>query len=131
MSKPLSKRKIYAAIMAGGAAGASLRYLLLFLLAELPDREPWVILVENLTGAFLLGMLTGFIISKKIKDWPWAYLFGTGLLGSYTTFSTLALDAIYLFQSSVFLSFAYVFFSISGGLLLAFLGLYIGKRGQK
>lgn len=130
MKQKLSASKIYTAIMFGGAAGASLRYLMLYLFADIPDREPWIILVENISGSFFLGLLTGFVISKKIKEWPWLYLFGTGLLGSFTTFSTLALDVIYLLESSLILTLSYIIFSLSGGLFMAFLGLYLGKGGK-
>jgi fluoride exporter len=48
---------------------------------------PWGTLAVNLSGAFVLGLLTGAAFSGDGMR-----LVGTGLLGAYTTFSTWALE---------------------------------------
>jgi CrcB protein len=71
-----------------GGVGASLRFAVDWLVSlRLGFRFPYGILAVNLSGAFLLGLLTG---SGLHGD---GYLLaGVGLLGSYTTFSTWMLD---------------------------------------
>jgi fluoride exporter len=46
----------YLAVAVGGAVGGSLRYAFLTVFGAGPGGFPWVILAENLTGAFLLGL---------------------------------------------------------------------------
>jgi len=54
---------------------------------------PWGTLVINVTGAFVLGLLTGLADHRGV---PGAVLtvVGTGLLGAFTTFSTFAFDTV-------------------------------------
>jgi len=49
--------------------------------------------IINITGAILLGILTGI----DIKNWMYLLL-GDGFLGAYTTFSTFMYDGVNLFQ---------------------------------
>jgi CrcB protein len=49
---------------------------------------PWGILVVNLSGAALLGLLAGLAVHGDAQR-----LLGAALLGSYTTFSTWMLDS--------------------------------------
>jgi CrcB protein len=71
-----------------GGAGAVGRYLLDGAVAARVGRAyPWGTLAVNLSGAFVLGLLTGAALSGDGLR-----LLGTGLLGAYTTFSTWALE---------------------------------------
>jgi fluoride exporter len=72
-----------------GGLGALARFALDGAVAEQVGREfPYGTLVVNLVGAFVLGLLVGASLSQD------AYrLWGTGLLGSFTTFSTWALES--------------------------------------
>ena len=71
----------------GGALGATVRYLLVLLVS---GRFPWSILIANLAGSFLLGIL---LVSAS----PGLLLFaGVGFCGALTTFSTFALDTLVL-----------------------------------
>lgn len=57
-------------------------------------RFPWGIMAINLTGSFVLGLLTGFAV-----DHPVASIAAIGLLGGYTTFSTASLDTVQLLRA--------------------------------
>jgi CrcB protein len=66
-----------------GALGAIARFLLDGAVsARAGSGFPWGTLAVNLTGAFVLGFLTGRLSGDA------QLLVGTGLLGGYTTFST-------------------------------------------
>jgi CrcB protein len=72
-----------------GGAGAVGRFLLDAAVGARVGRAfPWGTLAVNLSGAFLLGVLTGAALGGDGLR-----LLGTGLLGAYTTFSTWALEA--------------------------------------
>lgn len=75
-----------------GGAGAGLRYTVDRLIPA-PRGFPLGILVVNVTGSFVLGFLTGlgFLLAPDV-----AVALGVGLLGGYTTFSTVAVESVLL-----------------------------------
>lgn len=120
---------IYLYVGIGGFIGASLRYLVGVFLTG-PDRWfPYSTLFVNLTGSFLLAYFTIGIIQKYSLAAKWKAGLGTGLVGSYTTFSTLSMDAVLLYEKGDFLlSTFYILVSIVGGLFLSRIGFQVGKR---
>ncbi|MEM6433317.1 MAG: fluoride efflux transporter CrcB [Cyanobacteria bacterium P01_D01_bin.115] len=86
-------------ISLGAVLGALSRYYVtLFWIAQRGQRFPYGTLFVNLTGCLLMGFLS--IVATKITL-PIAMqkLILVGFLGSYTTFSSYALDAANLFRS--------------------------------
>lgn len=80
---------LFAGVALAGGVGAGLRWLADVLLSRvLPAGFPWPILLVNVTGSLALGVLTGASL-----DTAWMAVLGTGLLGGFTTFSTVAVDA--------------------------------------
>ncbi|MGK9220573.1 MULTISPECIES: fluoride efflux transporter FluC [unclassified Microbacterium] len=80
---------LVALVALAGGIGAGLRWLVDVLLSRVVPRGfPWAILAVNVSGSLALGVLTGAALG-----WPWLAIVGTGLLGGYTTFSTVSLDA--------------------------------------
>jgi fluoride exporter len=81
-------------LVAAGAVGALLRYE-----AELHVRRhlgmafPWGTLGINVSGAFVLGLLTGLAAGHGVPDGVLTVV-GTGLLGAFTTFSTFTFDTV-------------------------------------
>ncbi|EMY34284.1 hypothetical protein D477_010591 [Arthrobacter crystallopoietes BAB-32] len=56
---------------------------------------PLGILLVNTTGSFLLGLLTGVVLSQHLAP-ELQLVLGTGFLGAYTTFSTASIDTVRL-----------------------------------
>jgi CrcB protein len=83
---------------------------------------PLGILVVNLTGAFVLGVLVGVAAPHRVL-----LLFGTGFLGGYTTFSTWMVESERLGEAGeeVFL-LANLGVSMLLGFGVAALGWYLG-----
>lgn len=80
-------------------------------------------LVINLSGAFLLGL----IFSLKANIFVYAFV-GTGVMGGYTTFSTLNTELVGLYHERNFRGFwGYLIVSYLGGLLLVYLGFLLGS----
>ncbi|WP_017315219.1 fluoride efflux transporter CrcB [Mastigocladopsis repens] len=115
------------AISLGAIPGALSRYYLtLFFARCFGTAFPYGTLFINITGAFLMGFFT--TLTSKVVIFPAVQLLvAVGFLGSYTTFSTYALDSsnllrtrdykaalLYWFGSPVL-----GFFSIELGILLA------------
>ena len=71
----------------GGGVGASLRFVVDGLVASrVRSTFPWGTLVVNVSGSFVLGLLTG-LAASSVLDVPWLFVLGGGLMGGYTTFS--------------------------------------------
>jgi CrcB protein len=79
--------------------------------------------IVNIIGSYLLGLLVGL----GTNDTSYLLL-GIGFLGAFTTFSTLAVEAVRLFSSGKkYHFFLYVFFSFIGGIVFALLGFLTGQ----
>ena len=59
--------------------------------ARTADTYPWGITVVNLSGSLLIGVLTGLAQSSLISA-PWLAVLGVGLIGGYTTFSSVTVE---------------------------------------
>ena len=79
---------LWAAVMLIGGTGSVLRFLVDGMIsARAGGRFPLGTLVVNLSGAVILGLLSGLALSPGA-----ALLAGTAAVGSYTTFSTWMLE---------------------------------------
>ena len=88
---------LVAAALAGGV-GAGLRYLVdVLVIGGRPARLPLGTLVVNITGSFALGLLTGF--GAGIIGGNAAWIIGVGLLGGYTTFSTVSVESVLMMRT--------------------------------
>ncbi len=85
-------------ICVAGGIGAALRLILDGLIkARIRSGYPVGTTVINVTGSFLLGLLTGLAMSQAMPQ-QWQLVAGTGLLGGYTTFSTASFETVRLIE---------------------------------
>lgn len=77
-------------VAAGGALGASARWLIADAAPVAAGTFPVTTLVVNVVGAFLLGALVAAVAGRG--RWWLRPLLGTGVLGGFTTFSTFAVE---------------------------------------
>ena len=115
-------------IGAGGAVGAMLRYLADQVAIHHFGSTLLGTFTVNVTGSFLLGILVGLFYSHP--GWPVEIrlFFAIGVLGSYTTFSTLSVATIQSLQSDQVLAAGLSLLgNILVGLALAYGGLLVGK----
>ena len=108
----------------GGAIGSILRYLITEIIPS--DQMPYGTITVNLLGSMLLGLMFGVIAADAIIDQDYVLLFGTGLLGAFTTMSAFAMDTINLTENEFSITLIYVAITIIGSLVLAWLGYKIG-----
>ncbi len=83
-------------ISIAGAAGAMTRFFVDGRVKESIERTfPFGTIFINVTGSFILGLLTGLFTHHLISS-PAKTLIGTGFCGGYTTFSTANYESIRL-----------------------------------
>lgn len=89
---------------------------------------PWGTFVVNVSGAFLLGLLFT-LLAERYTLTPWLRSSITiGLLGAYTTFSTLSLETLRLVEDGAYLlALANSLGSLAGGLLAVYAGVVVGR----
>ncbi len=108
------------AALAGGV-GAGLRYLVDRLLTSRRGvRFPVGILVVNVSGSLALGVLTGLGSAVAPEA---SLVLGLGLLGGYTTFSTVSVETVLLAQRKRWRDAA---LNLFGTLVLAALAAGVG-----
>lgn len=108
----------------GGAAGSLARY---GLATAINIRgHPWGTVVVNVVGSFVLGMLIGTWGFKAQESHRIGI--AVGALGGFTTFSTFALDTLFLWENGQpGLAIANVMVSIVAGIAAAVVGLAVGR----
>lgn len=116
--------KIWVAVAVGGFLGTEARYLLGVLLPEQPGAFPWTTLAVNAGGSFLLGWLTALWAGGAPGSWWMRAGLGPGLLGSFTTFSAVALTTV----TTPALLVPYFAMSLALGLAAAAAGIAMGQR---
>jgi CrcB protein len=93
---------------------------------------PLATLSVNLIGCFILGWFLTFVNRRKTINPAYTFIFGTGFIGSFTTFSTFSVETIHLFQKGLYVTaLVYVLSTMILGLLLTFLGSKVALLNRK
>jgi len=115
------------AVLLGGLIGTGLRITLDTVIHHDDSQFPWSTLLINIVGSFALAFLVA-------RVWPTAPAWlraglGTGVIGSFTTFSALIVSLLTLTQAGMgWLALVYLVVSLALGLGAALLGLRLGSR---
>lgn len=118
-------------VMIGGFLGAILRFALGEWVYTI-NGFPLDTLIINLMGCFFLGWFLTCVSQKKKISPEYTLIVGTGLIGSFTTFSTFSLETINLFQQGLIcLGVIYVLGTTVLGLLLVYLGRRLALSKKK
>lgn len=124
-----SRPSVVAAIAAGGVIGTLGRYGIGTVLVPSPGRFPWATFTANVTGSFALGLVLILLVSRFPPHSHLRPFVATGVLGAYTTFSSLVVEVGRLAgDDHAGLAAAYLVASLGGGLLAAAAGLAVGRR---
>lgn len=120
---------IYLAIALGGALGAVSRYWVSASTYQwLGTDFPYGTLMVNISGSMVMGFLALLLTEKMSLPEEVRFALIVGFLGSYTTFSTFALDSLqWLHNGAVIKVAAYIVISVFGSLLGVWIG-YLGAR---
>ena len=120
-----------AAVFTGGFLGAIARAGLVEALPYDAGEWPWATFIVNVAGAFLLG----YFVTRLQERLPLsAYrrpLLGTGLCGGLTTFSTMQVELLRMFDTgNVGLALAYAVVSITSGFAAVALATNLTRRAR-
>lgn len=112
----------------GGGAGAMARFVADGVIrSRVTGRLPVGTVTINLTGSFLLGVLTGLVLYRGAPS-TLTTVAGTGFCGGYTTFSTTSFETVRLIQQRAFgAAFANGAVTLFGALGAAALGLALTR----
>lgn len=110
----------------GSFVGGALRYILSVGLSKLGRlwAFPIGIMLINILGCFLIGVLYGYFKSKATTDPLLPLLLMTGVLGGFTTFSTFSFETVQLLQQNEWLkAVLYVVGSVGVGVAACYWGM--------
>lgn len=88
---------VVATTLLAGVIGALLRFGVSRLFAPVPDRLPWGVLIVNVVGSLVGGVVIGLLELGAIGD-DVKLVVLTGFAGGLTTFSTFSVETIQLTQ---------------------------------
>ncbi|MEY8715219.1 MULTISPECIES: fluoride efflux transporter CrcB [Francisella] len=113
----------------GGGLGAMSRFALTQATANISKQIPLGILLCNVIGSLIIGMMAAFLIETKLFNEDISTyvrsLFVTGFLGGFTTFSSFSLDILNLLQrGEALLAIGYILVSVIVSLIAVILGFY-------
>lgn len=115
------------AVFVGGLIGTTLRVLIDVAVAHDLDQFALSTLLVNTVGSFVLGLLVA-ALWPRVPGWVRVGL-GPGILGSFTTFSALAISVVALARTGeIVVAVLSIALSIGLGMLAAWAGLTLGAR---
>jgi CrcB protein len=116
------------AVVVGGVLGGLARYGIGLAAPPPADGFPWDVFAVNLSGAFALALLLVLLLEVFPPSRYARPALGTGFIGAFTTFSSLATASDHLLaHGHPVLAIVYTFGSVLGGLAAALLGLACGR----
>jgi fluoride exporter len=124
----------WTAIAIGGALGSLARHAVNHVTHAtwLTTRFPAGIVIVNISGCFVIGLLAGLIATERLHvPLHWREFVFVGVLGGYTTFSTFGLDTFLLSRThSLGLAALNVGSQVVGGLSAVWIGYYLAGVGR-
>lgn len=118
----------FAAIGAGAAFGAWLRWLLGTLLNYVYPPIPLGTLAANLVGSFLMGMAMVLLIERGMLPVEMRIAITTGFLASLTTMSTFSAETMALItRGEYFIAGGIVGLHVVGSILMVFVGVFAAR----
>lgn len=116
-------------VVVGAGIGGGLRYVVGGWAADRWGTSfPWHTFGINMVGAFLLGLLMALSAERGLVP-PAARLFlGVGLLGGFTTFSTLSYESVALLERGLLMQgVANMLGSAVVGIAAGVAGIFLGR----
>ena len=90
---------------------------------------PYGTLTVNVTGSLLMGFLYVFMIERMDVGVEWRAALMIGLLGAFTTFSTVSIETLNLLESGEQLKAAMnIILSVTLCILGCWLGMVVGRN---
>jgi CrcB protein len=118
-------------VVAGGVLGTLARWGIESAFPATPPAFPWATLIVNVTGAFGLGAIATIAIERLVHSSRLRTFAAIGLFGSYTSFSTMALEWVRLLDSGrIGYAAAYWVATLVLGQMAGVYGMWLGRLGH-
>lgn len=116
-------------VMAGGALGAALRFMVGdAMLRQFGAGFPWGTLTVNLVGAFAAGYVMVWLQSRGSAALYWRAFLIVGIIGGLTTFSSMMLETLVFARAERGLMMPlYLGISLVGGMALVWAGARVAE----
>ncbi len=115
----------YLFIGLGGVLGAISRHYIFTQFENKITNFPYHTLIVNIIGCALIGILAEIFALKSSLPYQAKLFLITGFLGSFTTFSTFALDNVFLIEKNEMIkSLIYTSGSVLSGIIVCFAAAY-------
>ncbi|MGV6489578.1 fluoride efflux transporter CrcB [Stenotrophomonas bentonitica] len=116
-------------VMAGGALGAALRFIIGdAMLRQFGNGFPWGTLTVNLVGAFAVGYMVVWLQTRGSAALYWRAFAIVGIIGGLTTFSSMMLEAVLLVRNGRgWVMPTYLGISLVAGFALVWLGARLAE----
>lgn len=120
----------YLVVLAGSGFGGVVRYALgAWIMARYGGRFPLGTFLINISGAFLIGLAMTLLTERWQPDPNWRLFVVVGVLGGYTTFSSLEYETLQAMrQGESRIGLIYAAGSILAGYLAVWLGAAVAAR---
>ena len=132
--RPLTRRRsrndprALAAVSLGGALGAPARYGIAQLVSITPGTFPWGTFWINVSGSLTLGFILLLVLERFPPTRYIRPFVATGFLGSFTTYSTFAVETDLLVKNGHgVIALAYVAASFATGFLAVWAGMSLAR----
>jgi len=111
-------------VAAGGIMGALLRYIISGFVQKINGTHfPYGTFFVNIVGAFLIGFLATIMVERMNIASHWRTFVTVGLLGSFTTFSSVEYESLRLVEEGMFNLAA---FNLLGSIGIGFIAVWLG-----
>ena len=115
-------------VSAGGAVGATIRFLATNSIRYFFPNFPIGTLIVNIIGSFFIGFLISYMENKNISSNIIRYFLIIGILGSFTTFSTFSFEILDMINNrKILISLFYILISLLTCLFFCYLGYNLNK----
>jgi fluoride exporter len=122
--RPSVRARELAVVALGGAAGASARYAISRAEPVRAGSFPVTTFAINVAGAFVLAVLLESLSRSGLETWWIRPFAAVGILGGFTTFSTMCAEAMLLGRDGrVALAAIYLIVSAGAGVVVVVAGL--------
>jgi CrcB protein len=123
---------LQAIVFIGGCLGTLARYGMITVLPIAINGWPWATFIANLSGTFILGLLLEALVRHGEDEGRLRLIrlgVGTGFIGAFTTYSSLAVETNLLIKGShIGLAIMYACTSILGGIIASTLGIQVASK---
>ena len=117
------------AVAVGGVLGSWARWGLAVAFPVAAGTFPWTTFAVNVVGAALLGVVLVALLDAPVPKTHLHALIGTGLLGTFTTFSTWMVESVELVRTGhAVVAVVYVAISLVAGVAAILLTMDLTRR---